>query len=735
MKSPELKESLWVQILKTLLLVLSALGYTWPHVGEVGHLVVVFAVIVASILAFTAARARVRAIWCVAIAFVMTCIGALGSSLTLQTFGVYDVASTIQVSRFWYFSALIFGIVFMTRSLALRWRTTQILEAVLVIGTFVYLFFEHRDLNLTSPRNFADLIYSRGFNPMDVYRWIGIGAAFLAIPMVFGRAKFGRVVYAMGCMALLALLLTSLIGTARLNPSAVDPLGLRGDQKQDSGQNDEPDSDDENDENDENDGSSGGNSDEDNSGQAGDNNSSNGNGKSNNNNGNSNSNSDKPQPVAVAVFYDEYQPASGVFYFRQNVLSEYDGNHLVASTMDDDVISSMPATGNAQAVAIQNEDLHSKISTSMFLMVEHSQPPQLAMGQRIFTIQNPDPSLFVTSYGVESLGLTVDVQRFIGRRSIPKDWSEQKRDHYLKIPDDPRYRALSDTIVRQIDPRFAEDDVVKALYIKTWLEKNGFYTRKTRHIDDKDPTASFLFGSLRGYCVHFAHSAALLFRSQGIAARVAIGYAFDNRMRGTNSAVLIMGNQAHAWPEIFIDGVGWVTLDIYPENSDEPPSAFVDQDLESLFGELARNDKSGGKAEQPRSESIGIPWQTLAIFTLALLGFALLLCYSRKIVIIVLGRHCSTPNQIHRAARAAIFVWSMYGHSWRAHLTLEAFARNHDATARLVRLATASRLGATLSDEDARTARALLNDAMREASAETPVWRRILGWVNPFVRI
>ncbi len=218
----------------------------------------------------------------------------------------------------------------------------------------------------------------------------------------------------------------------------------------------------------------------------------------------------------------------------------------------------------------------------------------------------------------------------VGRRSIPETWDETKKAHYLEHPDDPRYTALAEEIVREGDPRFSGDDLSRAFAIKRFLETNGFYTRKERHSTMSDPTASFLFGNLRGYCVHFAHSAVHLLRSQGIAARVAVGYLVDNQLRGPGSAVIITGDRAHAWPEIHLDGVGWTPFDIYPEQSDEPPPQFVDQSLESLLGELARNDPTGGRSAEPLAKSLDIPWQTLLEGLALLIWCFLVLSYGIK---------------------------------------------------------------------------------------------------------
>ncbi len=759
---PSMRESFWIQAIKCLLLTASAIGYTWPLIDGIGHLVVALAVMLACITAGFCEKRQIRTVWCVCLAVLFTSIGLSGSYFMLNVSGFYDMEMTIRHSRFWYYVGIVFGLVFFTRSLSLRYRTIQFVEAFLVIGTLVYLLFPHRDFNLQNPREFADYLYGAGYDPIDVCRWLGIAAGVLALPMLFSRTRAKQAIYAIIALSVIALLAAYLLNNVRLPLHETDPLGImsalnddNNSDKNDEGDNNSDQDDDKDDqngggsgnddqENDQNGGGSG-NDDKDDKGGKSSNNDKDSKGNGSGGNGNSNSNSDlgpksnnKPTPVALAVFYDEYDPGDGVFHFRQTVLSEFDGNHLVASTMDDDVISSLPTSTELLAVPLQAPEMHTKIATSMFLLKPHSQPPQLAMGQRVFPIQNPDPKLFVSAYGVDSVGLTLDPIRMIGRHSIPSDWSQEKVDHYLKIPDDPRYRALSDIIVRNIDPRFVGDDVVKALYIKSWLEKEGYYTLKNRHLDDKDPVASFLFGSLRGYCVHFAHSAVYLMRSQGIAARVAIGYAVDDKLTGTNSAVLILGDMAHAWPEIYVDGVGWITLDIFPENGDEPPHPFIDESLESLFGELARNDKSGGKSAEARDTSIEIPWRTVWLSLLGLLIAAFLALYVRKFVILIRARQCHRPDQIWLAMRGSSFFWAMYGHPWRPYMTLDAFAREmvgtESATARLVELASASKFGAKLSESDAETARKLYLESRREASGKTAGWRKILGWLNPFIR-
>lgn len=67
-----------------------------------------------------------------------------------------------------------------------------------------------------------------------------------------------------------------------------------------------------------------------------------------------------------------------------------------------------------------------------------------------------------------------------------------------------------------------------------------------------------------GYCVHFASAMAIMARSLGIPARVAIGY-----LPGTNTGVVASGDleytvtssELHSWPELYFAGVGWLAFE------------------------------------------------------------------------------------------------------------------------------------------------------------------------------
>ena len=72
----------------------------------------------------------------------------------------------------------------------------------------------------------------------------------------------------------------------------------------------------------------------------------------------------------------------------------------------------------------------------------------------------------------------------------------------------------------------------------------------------------FLFETRRGYCEQFAGAFAAMARSLGLATRVAVG--FTPGEQDTDGTFRVRGLNAHAWPEVFLSGYGWVAFEPTP---------------------------------------------------------------------------------------------------------------------------------------------------------------------------
>ncbi len=598
------------------------------------------------------------------------------------------------------FGFLTFSSVFLLRVWGRRSRFGSAIEASVICYAVVQLFSTHRSGQVHEPRFFSDWVIINGQHSVQWWLTVfGVGLVAVAL-LVFSRVR--RSLHLLWAAAIIALILGALYGFGNLGhkAKAIKPLTLGGGASKDKRDNK---------------GGSGGGGD-----------------------GNSDQNSPQnrpPTPVAVAVFHDDYNPEYGVLYFRQQTLSSFDGVKLVANSakrFDQDVITQFPSEKGEQAALSQSVENHLQVSTSMYLIDEHPTPPALTHASVIKPLENPAPQRFVEAYSVNSLVPAVPLKRYVGRLSIPEEWSSEKRRYYLDTHfDDPRYQTLAEEIVRDLPSRLAADPIQRAIAIKRYLEREGYYTLKVKHRSSTDPAASFLFGDLRGYCVHFAHSAVHLLRSQGIAARVALGYAVDARTRSNSSAVLITGDRAHAWPEIHIDGVGWVTFDVYPEQSDEPEAQSVSQSLESLFGEMARKQLDRGlKRGSP------FPWRDLGFGTLYLLCIIILLGYVIGFWRVIRLR--LAPLELRGKLDYMVVLDRLAGSGLRrlSGESREEYAQRLQERAPGINELTAAHLRWALGHPERREVRAqevtICARAVRRAYAHQSRGRWLLGVLNPY---
>lgn len=93
--------------------------------------------------------------------------------------------------------------------------------------------------------------------------------------------------------------------------------------------------------------------------------------------------------------------------------------------------------------------------------------------------------------------------------------------------------------------------------------RNYTYTLSPGNMpNDQDIVSYFLLENKKGYCVHFASAATLMFRYYGIPARYVEGYYISAADLDSDMKAKVIDSDAHAWVEIFDDVLGWVPKEV-----------------------------------------------------------------------------------------------------------------------------------------------------------------------------
>ncbi|MET9475376.1 DUF3488 and transglutaminase-like domain-containing protein [Streptomyces sp. NPDC002917] len=78
----------------------------------------------------------------------------------------------------------------------------------------------------------------------------------------------------------------------------------------------------------------------------------------------------------------------------------------------------------------------------------------------------------------------------------------------------------------------------------------------------------------RGFCVHFSFTMAAMARTLGIPARVAVGFTPGTAQ--SDGSVSVGLRDAHAWPELYFDGIGWTRFEPTPTRGSAPEYTLPD---------------------------------------------------------------------------------------------------------------------------------------------------------------
>ena len=137
-------------------------------------------------------------------------------------------------------------------------------------------------------------------------------------------------------------------------------------------------------------------------------------------------------------------------------------------------------------------------------------------------------------------------------------------------------------------------EAVTRIILRTLHERASYTQTPGRAPYNQDIVEYFLFENQKGYCVHFASAAVLMYRMYGIPSRYVSGYAispaeFEQQEDGSYVAV-ISDQNAHAWPEIFIEDQGWTPVEVTPSDGEAEPAEDTGEEQNTSNREEAKQE-------------------------------------------------------------------------------------------------------------------------------------------------
>ena len=273
---------------------------------------------------------------------------------------------------------------------------------------------------------------------------------------------------------------------------------------------------------------------------------------------------------------------------------------------------------------------------------------------------------------VQDYGISIGLDSNFNNEGILAKRAAYIKKEFTNLPENlpERISELTKKITQNCKTPLEKCEAIEA-YLKTYR-----YTLQPEKVPgDEDMVDYFLFQSREGYCSYFASAMAVMLRTIDIPSRYAQGFAIET---GINpySKYEAKSTNAHAWVEVYIEGLGWTTFDPTPSsetglsmeyrwNDDDSvyvPESNVDiegnklknEELQAYYEKLAREKQ---KAEENDSNNLELfNWLLLIVIGMIVIGLLLSISYvtikithNRKIL-----RNMGLKDSLH-AVMAQIF--------------------------------------------------------------------------------
>ncbi|MFJ9243179.1 DUF3488 and DUF4129 domain-containing transglutaminase family protein [Streptomyces sp. NPDC101776] len=264
---------------------------------------------------------------------------------------------------------------------------------------------------------------------------------------------------------------------------------------------------------------------------------------------------------------------SSDMYLRIVSLDDFDGTTWKPSQRHIEGVPGTFPTPTGLGADIKRSVIQTRISAADWYAQDWLPMPYPPSGVKIDGSWRYEPvgMTVVGDHGQNTRGVTytvnsLDVQPTAEQLATAPEPSANLRKQYTEVP--KSLPAVVADTARTVTAG-STSHYEQAVKLQDYFAVSGGFQYDTQ-VDvgtGRDAIAKFLKDK-QGFCVHFSFAMAAMARTLGIPARVAVGFA-----PGTpeaNGTVSVGLKDAHAWPELYFEGVGWTRFEPTPNRGSVP---------------------------------------------------------------------------------------------------------------------------------------------------------------------
>lgn len=276
------------------------------------------------------------------------------------------------------------------------------------------------------------------------------------------------------------------------------------------------------------------------------------------------------------LYYVSSNEILGSVYLKSQSYGNFDGKKWDESVQKyDELIYNTYSASYLTGMALENSsaDMHLitiKPATNKYVLPYYVSTNAYGDYQNIQTsdIKNEGNANATYSVYFYKYDATDEIAHSTAVAEYETEYSKFVKENYLYVDDDTL--AVLDGVISENNFSASDNDIISkvTLYVRSLAKYSLTYDT---NLDKEENTViSFVSGEYEsGVCRHFASAATLLYRALGIPARYTTGYLTS--VVSPNTPTPVTALNAHAWVEVYIDGIGWIKVEPTPPMSLECP--------------------------------------------------------------------------------------------------------------------------------------------------------------------